>query len=69
MHGIPPGTEATPHFVEHERINQFLSFRLADAEQRYGNSERECLAVVRCLGEVKWLVIGSPYPVMVYSDH
>lgn len=43
--------------------------KLADAETRYVNSERECLAVVRCLSEVKWLVIGSPYPVMIYSDH
>lgn len=25
--------------------------------------------MVKCLGEVKWLVIGSPYPVMIYSDH
>ena len=27
------------------------------------------MAVVRCLSEVKWLVIGSPYQVMIYSDH
>ena len=26
-------------------------------------------AVVRCLAEVKWLVMGNDYPVMVYTDH
>ena len=47
----------------------FLSFRLADVETRYVNSERECLAVVRCLAEVRWLVMGNQHPVLVYSDH
>ena len=47
----------------------FLSFRLQDAETRCSNSERECLAVVRCLAEVRWLIMGSRYPVIIYSDH
>lgn len=59
MEGVEAGTEATPKFRENERINMFLSFRLSDAETRYVNSERECLAIVKCLNEVKWLVIGS----------
>lgn len=45
-----------------------FSFKLVDAETLYVNSERECLAAVRCLSEVKWLVTGS-YPVMLYYDH
>lgn len=69
MKDVPAGTEASPKFLENERINMFLSFRLADAETRYSNSERECLAVVRCLAEIKWLIIGSKYSTMVYSDH
>ena len=69
LQGVPSGTEASLQFKSHERINLFLSFKLADAETRYVNSERECLAVVRCLNEVKKLVIGSLYPVMIYSDH
>ena len=39
------------------------------AETRYVNSEREYLAMIQCLSKVKWLVIGNPYPVMIYSDH
>lgn len=69
LQGQPAGTEASPKFLPNERIIMFLSFRLNDAESRYVNSERECLAIVRCLAEVRWIVIGSKYPVKVYSDH
>lgn len=69
MEGVEAGTEATPKFRENERINMFLSFRLSDAETRYVNSERECLAIVKCLNEVKWLVIGSKFPTIIYSDN
>ncbi len=69
MEGVEAGTEATPNFRENERINMFISFRLSDAKTRYVNSKRECLAIIRCLSEVKWLVIGSRFPVMIYSDH
>src|SRR5205085_105906 len=53
LHGIPPHTEAT-NSAEHreaERIIQFMSFRLNEAESRYTNPEREALAVVKGLGE------------------
>ena len=69
LKGTPPGTEATSKFKDNERIIMFMSFRMTDAESRYVNSERECLAVVRCLAEVKWLVIGNKHPVILYSDH
>ena len=71
LHGIEPHTEAT-NSNEHrdaERIMQFMSFRLEDAETRYTNPEREALAVVKGLAEVRWLVVASPYPIMVYTDH
>ena len=57
----------TPEF----RVIMFLSFRLSDAEleSRYNNSERECLAVVRCRAEIRWLMMGKEYPVIVYTDH
>jgi hypothetical protein len=69
--GISANTEATSSMEhrEKERIVMFMSFRFKDAETRYSNSEREALAVVRGLAEVKWLVSGSPYPTMVYTDH
>lgn len=60
MPGVPPGEEATPKFLINERIIMFLSFQLSEAESRYVNLERVCLAIVRCLSEVKWLLIGSP---------
>jgi RNase H-like domain found in reverse transcriptase/Integrase zinc binding domain len=66
---VPSGTEASPRYRDRERIIMFISFRLSDAESRYLNTEREALAVVRCLAEVRWLVIGSLYPVKLYTDH
>lgn len=52
----PLGTEATHSYKENIRITLFMSFRLEDAETRYDTTEREALAVVRCLAEVRWLV-------------
>lgn len=60
---------AGPEYRDAERIVMFLSFRLSDAETRYSNPERECLAVVKCLAEVRWMIIGSKFLVMIYSDH
>lgn len=64
-----PGTLLTTVPPSEHNIVMFLSFPLADTETRYLNTERECLAVVRCLAEVAWLVLGGPYPVKVYTDH
>lgn len=47
LYSTPAGTEATAKFGDQERINLFFSYRLADVETRYSNSERECMAVVR----------------------
>ncbi len=47
----------------------FMSFRLEDAETRYDTIEREALAIVRCLAEVRWLVTGSEYPTKLYTNH
>jgi hypothetical protein len=69
LHDVPPGTEAGPEHRAAERIIMFMSFRLADAESRYSNSEREALAVIRNLAEVRWLVTASPHATMVYTDH
>ena len=71
LHGIDAHTEATncEEHREAERIIQFMTFRLEDAEKRYTNPEREALAVMKGLAEVKWLIVASPYPVIVYTDH
>ncbi|KAF3931381.1 Protease [Dactylella cylindrospora] len=69
MPDIEAGVEATLKNKGAERIIMFISFKLADAETRYTTTEREALAVVRCLAEVRWLVHGSPFPVKIYTDH
>ena len=69
--GVPQGVEAmnSAAYRQAERIIMFISFKLVDTEARYSNSEREALAVVRCVAEVKWMVIPSEFPVLVYTDH
>lgn len=47
----------------------FMSFKLSGSETRFVTGERETSAVVRGLAECRWLVIESPFPVMVYNDH
>ena len=71
LEGLAPRTEAGNSSVHRlsERIIMFLSFRLSDAETHYSNSEREVLAVIRCLAEVRWMVMASEYPVLVYTDN
>ena len=69
LHDVPIGTEALDRHKSNLRIIMFLSFRLSDVETRYTTTEREALAVVRCLAEVRWLVMGSKYPTHLYTDH
>ena len=71
LEGVPPETEAGRSSVHRltERIIMFISFRLSNVETRYSNSEREALVVIRCLAEVRWMVMASEYPVLVYTNH
>ena len=64
-----PGTIAAPRNRDRMRIIMFISKRLEPAETRYSTTEQEALAVVRCLAEVRWLVLGAQYPTKVYTDH
>jgi len=70
LHGIPTGTDATnsEEHQEAEQIIMFMSFRMTTAEQNYTTTEREALAIVRNLAEVKWMVTASPYPIKIYTD-
>jgi len=47
----------------------FLSKPFLPAETRYSTTEREALAVLRCLEEVRWLILGSRFPTIIYTDH
>lgn len=67
--GLPGGTIAQPKHRKNERIIMFLSKPFSSPETRYNTTEREALAVVRCLEEVRWLVLGSPFPLKIYTDH
>ena len=71
MDKIAAHTEASNSLAnrEAEKMIMFISFRLEDAETRYANSEREALAVIRCLAEVRWMIIASEPPTLVYTDH
>ena len=67
--GMPPGTVATSKLRSRERVVCFMSQRFAPTETRYTTTEREALSVVRNLREVRHRVLGSPYPLKVYTDH
>ena len=67
--GEPAGTEAVEKHKSSFRIVMFLSFKLEEAETRYHTTEREALAVVRCMAEVKCFVMGHKFPTMIYTDH
>ena len=47
----------------------FISFLLTDTETHYSNTEQECLAIIRALAEVQWLMVRSSYSVMLYTNH
>ena len=71
LHDIDVHTKATnsQEHREAERIIHFISFWLESSEMRYTNPEREALAVMKELAEVKWLIVASRYPTIVYTDH
>ena len=64
-----PGTIAKPSNRKQMRIIMCMSFRLVGAPNPYSAREQEALANLRCLQEVRWLVPGSRYAVLVYTDH
>ena len=51
------------------KVVMFISKRLSPTETRYSTTEREALAILRCLEEVRWHILGSPFPTKVYTDH
>ena len=64
----PVGTVMSSKLVGAMRIIQFIS-KFLDAETRYHTTEREALAIVRCLEETRWLVNDNRHPVLIYTDH
>ena len=66
---LPAGTKFTVSTRAEMRVIMFISKRFLPVETRYSTKEREALVILRCLEEVRWLVLGSPFPTKVYTDH
>lgn len=71
LDGISANTEAdnSEAHGDRERMIMFIWFRLGVAETCYSNSEREALAVICCIAEIRWKVISSLYAILVNTDH
>lgn len=50
-----------------EKVVQFISQSFSDTETRYMSVERSYLAVLRALEEVRYLILQSPFPTIVYT--
>lgn len=66
---MEPGTQASKVTIKNERIVMYLSFALTAAESKYHTTEKEALAVLRCVEECRWLIKGAAYETIVYTDH
>jgi len=67
--GLPAGSRLTLSTRSEMKIVMFISKSFLETETRYSTTEREALAILRCLEEVRWLVLGLPFPTKVYTDH
>jgi len=65
----PVGTNISKATRQNMKLIMFISKRLLPAETRYPTIEREALAILRCLEGVCRLILGSPFPTKVYTDH
>jgi len=68
--GAEPGAIlSSPKMVDKVRLVQCISKKFLDAKTRYHTTEREALAIVRCLEEVRWLLNENLHKIIVYTDH
>ncbi|KAJ5679602.1 hypothetical protein N7462_007846 [Penicillium macrosclerotiorum] len=66
---VPVGTRASRETSSKEQTVMYMSYALTDPETRYHTTEKEALAVLKCLEECRWLVQGVEHPVILYTDH
>ena len=67
---FPLGTRIGDKLKSEMRIVQFISKKLTPEETCYHTTDREALAVVRCLEKCRWLVMqAASVPVISYTDH
>ncbi len=65
----PSGTIISKDHLDKIKIVLFMSFQFTDMQRPYHATEREALAVIKCLAECRWLVKGPSFPSMLYTDH
>ncbi|KAG0131773.1 hypothetical protein HOY82DRAFT_484658, partial [Tuber indicum] len=65
---LPAGTPLNSSTRSDMKIIMFISKRVQPVENRYSTTERKALAILRSFEELQWLVFGSPFPIMVYTD-
>jgi len=66
---VPAATNMWVAMRKEMKVIVFISNRLLLAETWYWTTKWEALAILRCLEEVQWLILGSPYSTKVYTDH
>ena len=66
---VPGGANMSVALMKAMKVIMSISKGLLSAETRYSTTEREALAILRCLEKVRWLILGSPYAKKVYTDH
>ena len=69
LSGESLGTKTQDCHKKSLKIIMFISFKLKEAETRYYTTEREALAVVRCMAEVKCFIMGHEYSIMLYTGY
>jgi len=64
--GEEPGTILSyPKLVDNVRLVQCISKKFLDVETRYHTTEREALAILRCLEEVRSLVNENLHKIII----
>ena len=56
-------------FLNDMQIVMFLNYQYNPSQTKYQTTEREALAVVKCLTEIKWLVQSFQYSIKLYTNH
>lgn len=66
---VPPHTQASAKTKPHERLVMFMSRAFDSTQSNYSTTDREALACLLGLEEARPLILGSPFPTFLYTDH
>jgi hypothetical protein len=65
----PAVTLATEVPLEDQQVILFMSYRMTETETRYTATEREALAVIKCLADCEHYLRETRFAVKLYTDH